>query len=38
MELIAKIVSVGLLLFLSWQIIGSVWNIVAIVLQLVRDK
>jgi len=38
MEMLAKIVSVALLLFLVWQIMGSVWNIVAIIVELVKDK
>ena len=32
-----SVVSVGLLLMLAWQIWGSVWNIIAILLSLFRD-
>ncbi len=38
MEMIAKIVSVALLMLLGWQVLGSLWNIIAIVLELVRDR
>ncbi len=38
METIATVGSVLLLLALVWQILGSVWNIVAIVLGLFRDR
>ena len=38
METVATVGSVVLLLALTWQILGSVWNIVAIVLGLFRDR
>ncbi|SMP41742.1 hypothetical protein SAMN06298221_10240 [Sphaerochaeta associata] len=38
MIMLATIVSIALILFLVWQILSSIWNIVAIVLELVRDK
>jgi hypothetical protein len=38
METVATVGSVVLLLALAWQILGSVWNIVAIVLGLFRDR
>lgn len=38
MEIIAKIVSAALLMLLGWQVLGSLWNIVAIVLELLRDR
>jgi len=38
MEMIAKVASVVLLMLLGWQILGSLWNIIAIVLELLRDR
>ncbi len=38
METLASVVAVILLLALGWQILGSVWNIVAIVLGLFKDN
>ena len=38
METVATVGSVVLLLALAWQILGSVWNIVAIVLGLFIDR
>ena len=38
METLATVGSVLLLVALGWQILGSVWNIVAIVLGLFRDR
>lgn len=38
METFATILSVAFLLILVWQILGSVWNIIAIVLGLFKDQ
>lgn len=38
MQTFATILSVVLLLILAWQILGSVWNIIAIVMGLFKDK
>lgn len=38
MEMIAKIVSAVLLMLLGWQVIGSLWNIIVIVLELIKDR
>jgi hypothetical protein len=37
MTIFATILSVVILLILIWQILGSVWNIVAIVLDLFKE-
>lgn len=37
MTIFATILSVVLLLVLAWQILGSVWNILAIVLDLFKN-
>ena len=34
---ILSAVSIGLLLLLLWQIWGSVWNIISIIISLFRD-
>ena len=38
METAATVASVVLLIALAWQILGSVWNIVAIVMGLFKDE
>lgn len=37
MTIFATVLSVVLLLVLAWQILGSVWNILAIVLDLFKN-
>ncbi len=37
METVLSVASVGLLLLLAWQIWGSIWNIIAIVISLFKD-
>ena len=37
METVLSIASVALLLALVWQIWGSIWNIIAILISLFRD-
>ena len=37
MEGLATVASVALLVALAWQILGSVWNVVAIVMGLFKD-
>lgn len=38
MTIFATILAVVLLIMLAWQILGSVWNILAIVLDLFKNK
>lgn len=37
MDILLNIISIALLLLLIWQIWGSIWNIIAIVLSLFKD-
>ena len=38
MTIFATILAVALLIMLAWQILGSVWNILAIVLDLFKNQ